>query len=221
MPKSEWATARQTYQLADDAPNTVWRYNDISLSKFDRLANIGQNYQYFRITRVVMKFKPYQDTFAPLPSTSSPSTLPYFYWLINKGDNLDVSSFDNLRDAGAKPIRFDDKTITVAWKPAVHQFVANDTTGTIVPNYGSSKVSPWLSTNDLAGTNSPVWKASSVEHYGLLYGVEQAIVGAGTSTGFGVEVTVHCQFKKPLNSPGPTSTNVPSMNKSTERKVHM
>lgn len=215
--QTEFASARQTLQLTDDNVNLVYRYNDITLAGFDRLANIGACYQYFRFTKVVMKFKPYVDTFQQTPT--APSTVPYFHWLINKGDNLDVSTFDSLRDAGAKPIRFDDKTVTISWKPSVHQFIANaDSAGAVTPNYGMSRVTPWLSTNDLAGTNTPTWKASAVEHYGLLYGVDQAIVAPGSSTGFGVEVTVYAQFKKPLNNPGAAAMAGPALAKHTVRK---
>lgn len=202
----EFASAKQTVALKPDAMNVIWSYNDVSLAAFDRLTNIGKNYQYFRLTKVEMRFLPLTDTF--IQNATATNTVPYLHWLINKGDNLDVADFGALRDAGAKPIRFDDKSITVKFRPAVHQFVADkDSTGVILPNYSMYKLAPWLATNQNAGTNNPVtWAPSTVEHYGILYGVEQDITMAGSGIPFNVEVTVHAQFKKPLNSPGSTIT---------------
>lgn len=199
---TEWASARQTLQLAPDAFGTIWRLGDgMNLAAFDRLALIGQAYQYFRFTKIQVRFLPTIDTF--VQNATSSNTVPYLHWLINKGDSLDTNDFNALRDAGAKPIRFDDKTITVSYKPAVYQFVADNTAGVINPNYSMSKTSPWLATNQNAGTPAPVtWKASDVDHYGLIYGVEQDITPAGAGIPYNVEVTIYAQFKKPLNMPG-------------------
>lgn len=216
----EYASAKQTIQLSDDEMNVVFRYDTLRLSVLDRLAAIAANYQYFRFTKVEMKFKPYSDTYIPgqvsLPATPS---IPYFYWLINRGDLVDVNSFNALRDAGAKPIRFDEKTVTVSWKPSV--LLLNQTSSAVPSTaYNLHRVSPWLSTNDKAGTNSPVWAANTTAHHGLLYGVEQDVT-ASQQYYYGVELTVHAEFKKPLNMPGGDRLEdmAPAVTKETIAKV--
>lgn len=200
----EFASAKQTLQLPDDKSGTVYRFDNIALSAFDRMSQIAKAYQYYRITKVEVKFKPFADTYAPNNGVSS---VPYLYWLIDKGVNLQLNSFNALRDAGARPIRFDDKTITVRWKPSVHLMTADVSGATIYPTYGLQKTSPWLSTNQNGGQASTTWLPSEVEHYGMLYGV-QVDSGLVNEQFFGTEITVHFQFKKPLNSPGGESKSI-------------
>lgn len=198
----EFATASQTIELPDDQTRQVYTLGGIRLSDFDRLSLIAQAYQYFRITHVEMKFRPFYDTFAN-SGVPTDQTVPYLYWLINKAQNNTLASFNALQDAGAKPIRFDEKTITVRWKPAVLQYVRDVSTAPAnIPNFTMSRTSPWLATAQAAGDTPPVqtWNANRVEHTGILYGVN-------TTTGlpavpYGVSIIVHAQFKKPLNQPG-------------------
>lgn len=205
-PRQEFATARQTLQLPDDDMNTVYTLDQIRLAQFDRMTAIARNYQYFRITKVEMKFKPFSDTFAPgTGGTVVNQSVPYLYTLINKGNVLNTSSFNALRDAGAKPRRFDDKTLRVSWKPAVLlgiQDYSSVITPTSVTVFNMKKVSPWLATNLNAGQRSATWAASTVDHVGILYGVEQDLAGSTGQQPYGVEITAYFEFKGPLNAPG-------------------
>lgn len=194
---SEFAGAKQTISLEDDQLNTPYELSDINLSQFDRLTNIAKNYQYFRLTKVHMKFKPAQDTFV-----ANGERVPYFYYVINKAENLNIFAgalgFNQMRDAGARAIRFDDKTINVAWKPRVPQLTAADSTATPTISYAmASRVSPWLPTNGAANQDPLGWVASTVPHKGILYGVEANALMADRT--YNVEITVEAQFKKPLS----------------------
>lgn len=202
----EFATARQTLQLPDDDGNTVYTLDQIRLAQFDRMQAIARNYQYFRITKVEMKFKPFADTFAPgTGGTAVNQSIPYLYTLINKGNVLNTASFNALRDAGAKPRRFDEKTMSVSWKPAVlvgTQDYSNVVTPLSSTTFAQKKVSPWLATNANAGLRSATWAPSVVDHCGILYGVEQDLAGSTGQIAFGVEITAYFEFKAPLNAPG-------------------
>lgn len=206
----EWAEAKQTLQLADDPMNIILQLNQIRLSQFDRLVNIAKNYQFFRFTRVEMRFKPYSDTYIPgaAPGSGGAITpsIPYFYHLIDKGDTLEIADFNSLRDAGCKPVRFDEKTVTVAWKPTVllmtQDYQNQNPPATSVPKPALTRTSPWLSTSANAGERGGPWFPSDIDHTGILYGCEQNKTVPGIAYSYGVEVTVHCQFKKPLNAPG-------------------
>jgi len=206
-PTTEFASAKQTIALSQDQMNTVFRADDFNLAQFDRMVNIAKCYQYFRMTKVEMKFQPLQDTYVD----SGAQSVPYLYYLITKGDNLDAGTFNKLRDAGAKPIRFDDKTINVNWRPAVLRgVIGEDTTLPVNPTvigWSETKVSPWLSTAFQPASQALVWTPSAVPHKGILYGVEQ---DNSTSTKYySVSVTAHFQFKKPQTF-STTGVDIPS-----------
>lgn len=198
----EFASAKQTVALSNDPAGAIFRLDDVSLSAFDRLSQIARAYQYFRITKIEMKFKPFEDTFVNTSGTGSTGSVPYFHYLVMKSDTLNsiTNGFNGLRDAGAKPIRFDDKTVTVKWRPTVAQGVALSEPN-ITTSYASYRTSPWLSTN--ANVMIPggitTWAPSTVPHLGLLYGVEQDLLNPIAVLQYGVDITVYCQFKKPLN----------------------
>lgn len=197
----EWASASQTLELPDDQTRQVYSLGGIRLSDFDRLSMIARAYQYFRITHVEVKFRPFFDTYSSTGAAGA-QTVPYLYWLINKSQNNRLASFNALQDAGAKPIRFDDKTITVRWKPAVLQYIRDvNTEPANIPNWTMSKVSPWLATSQVAGDSpsTQTFVPNSVEHTGILYGVNTTTGLAAAA--YGITISVHCQFKKPLNQP--------------------
>lgn len=179
-----------------DMINLVYHLNDVNLSQFDRLTTLGRCYQFFRFTKIEVRFKPFSDTFIQQNNAS----VPNLYYVINKSDTLDCGTFNQLKDAGAKARRFDDKTIVVAWKPAVANGVINEQTATgILPTavaWASYRTSPWLSTDASPADGTVAWNPSTVPHKGLLYGVEQDITASAYS--FGIELTVHAEFKKPL-----------------------
>lgn len=220
---SEFASASQTLQLEDDQMNQVWKLDNINLAQFDRLVQIAQAYQFYRITKVHYKLTPYADTYqtSGFDGAGNPephSSVPYAYYLINKGESLVSTTFDSLRDAGSKPIRFDDKTVNINWTPAINMLTQADTA--TVPNYNFqlTRQSPWLTTNAAAGQSASTWSPSTVPHMGLLYGVQQDyVVGpTGYNNKYGCELTIHVQFKKPLNNPG--KTGQPALVKEVVRK---
>lgn len=197
--------------MADDFVGQLWSLDTINLSQFDRMAAIGRAFRWFRINKVEVRFKPYADTYAAYGSQS----VPYLYTLVDTGDVMNLNSFNAIRDAGAKPRRFDDKTCLVSYKPRVLMFGGKQTqsgdpvTTSITPVYNSSKQSPWLPTNVNAGLNATTWAPNTTSHLGLIYGVEQDTTGAGVRQAYGVELTVYFEFKGPLNAPGTQSETVP------------
>lgn len=196
----EFASAKQTLQLGDDPGGAMFRLDDVNLSQFDRLSALARCYQYFRITKIEYRLKPYADTFLST-AIQATGSVPYLYYLIMKSDTLNsaVNGFNGLRDAGAKPIRFDEKTKVITWRPTVAQGVSlsesNNTT-----SYASFRTSPWLSTNKnvMLPGGVTTWAPSEVPHLGLIYGVEQNQVNPVAVLTYGTEITVHMEFKKPL-----------------------
>lgn len=197
--RGEFASATQTISLPNDLINTVYALDDVNLSQFDRLTNIAQSYQFFRLTKIELKFKPFQDTFV-----ANGEQVPYLHYLIDSGEVLrplaGAAGFNQLRDSGARPIRFDDKTITVRWAPRVSPMVAGSSDA--LPNvaYMASRKASWLPTNNAANENPLGWVASQVPHKGIYYGVEGSSPLMDTRE-YNVEITVHAQFRKPLFVP--------------------
>lgn len=212
LANSEFASAKQTVLLENDQVNQVYQLDNVNLSQFDRMCQIAEAYQYYRITKIEMKFKPFSDTYLP-----GANSIPVFMWLIDRAENFNLllNDFQVLRSAGAKPIRFDEKHVNIAWKPTVLQTIPNDSANPPFTNtFSVSKLSPWLPTNRLAGGSAPgaPWQASVVPHRGIYYGVQQDLVAAAYQ--YGVEITVHMQFKKPnVERPAPGEGAQPAVPK--------
>lgn len=193
MMNSEFASLKQTIALSNDNFNTIYKLEDISLSAFDRATAVARAYQYFRMTKVEVQFKPFVDTF----TNSTTQSVPYLYYLVMKNDNEDITTFNAMRDAGCKPVRFDDRTKVISWKPGVqNQVIGEDALGVpTVTAWAETKTSPWLATSYQPATDSISWSPSKVPHKGLLYGVQEDF---STVTQFyEVTITAHFQFKKP------------------------
>jgi len=193
---AERASLKQTISLPNDAMNTLFRLDDVNLSQFDRAVQVARAYQYYRIKKIHLAFKPHMDTF----TNGAAQSVPYLYYLIMKGDTLDTGSFNSLRDAGAKPIRFDERTINVSWAPYVQNAViGGDSTIPGPPPFtvfGSQRRSPWLATSLLPTEQQLVWSPSTVPHKGILYGVQE---DASTITQYyEVSITVEFEFKKKI-----------------------
>lgn len=197
---SEHAACKVTHDLGYDSMGVVYKFSEFSLVGWLRAAEIAQFYQFYRINRIDMKFIPVADTYI----AGNPGELPNLYYIIDKSDafpyNGDITTLQNM---GAKPIRFDDKTITKSFKPAV-TWKALDENGTAT-NFGMTKVSPWLSTNNNNTSDTQPWSPSSVDHHGIVYSVQGGVAGAN----YRVEVTAHFEFKKPLYPlPAPGAVSV-------------
>lgn len=207
---AEWASCTESVDLTNitglpylmngnpATPGAVYGLNGTQLSQFiQRAVPIAKAYQHYRIKRIQLEFKPQYDTFLPDVGAAGTGVLvPNFFYMINKSGSIPANvSAANLRAMGAKPIRFDEKTIKVAWRPSVLQENAG-----VLGDIGSGyKVSPWLSTN--ANANAPgAWQPSSVNHLGIYWQVERpGTLPAGMAElSYSIQITVEFQFKKPL-----------------------
>lgn len=204
----EWASCTESvdltnitglaYQMNGPGGGAVYGLNGTQLSQFiQRAVPIAKAYQHYRIKTIKLEFKPQYDTFLPdVGAAGTGFLVPNFFYMINKSGSIPSTvSAANMRAMGAKPIRFDEKTITVAWRPSVLQENAG-VNGDIGSGY---KISPWLSTN--ANANSPgAWQPSSVNHLGIYWQVERpGTLPAGVAElSYSIQITVEFQFKKPL-----------------------
>lgn len=177
--------------------NTMYNLRNIALNQFRRAVSIANGYQHYRIKKVTLEFKPSFDTFAPAAGAGT-LQVPYLIYMIDKAGSIPtLVGTDDLRQMGAKPIRFDDKTIKVSWRPSV----LSENFGQIAPlgSQSSYRISPWLSTNGNA-LNPGSFVPSGIDHLGIFFKVDRAGVLPADVAEYTYDVQITCefQFKKPL-----------------------
>lgn len=188
---SDWASLSENGITQTLPTNTMVQKNDFTLAGSPRASGVATAYQHYRIKKITMKFRASYDTYA----VGGATTVPHLYYMINKSGSIPTTTtIGALKSMGAKPIRLDDKTITVQWRPSI----LNKSMDMSAPGQEVStqyRISPWLSTNNNAVAPG-VFNPSGVDHLGIFFYVES--IGAQTS--YTVETTIEYQFKKPLNT---------------------
>lgn len=188
-------------------PNaSVYAFRNFSLAgASSRVIQVAQAYQFYRIKRITWELRPAYDTFQAA-SSGTPTSVPHLYWTIDKEAVFTGNtSLQTLKGAGCKPIRLDDKLIRKSFKPAVLQLVSEQPASEALTSgvVGTKKISPWLPTNANAyvQTTPPEnWVASSVDHLGILFAVDQdAGINSSSAPVAYVSFKVEFEFKKPLD----------------------
>lgn len=173
--------------------NTPYRISVGGISG-DRARAVCEQFALYRIAKVVYKYKPNFDTYLSNPGFiggAGPVTVPNLYWKMNRfADNPPAWNVQDLRDMGAKPFRFDDKPITVAYKPNI--LTAIESGGS---DSGQIKMTPWLNTDQSSETAA--FAPSTTEHYGHFYWVDCAVNGSGDTPVGTLDVTIYYEFKNP------------------------
>lgn len=170
------------------APNAMYQIRNFTLDQFPACVNVARSYQFYKIKRVSFKFIPLADTF----TAGGGQSVPNMYYMIDRSGSIPANvTLDGLKAMGAKPLRFDDKTIVRGFAPSV---LTVDTAAPGVFQSSQYKISPWLSTNSNA-LNAGPWNPSTIDHMGIFWYVQQEI---GNNAGYRVEITIEFQFKKPL-----------------------
>lgn len=183
------ATATETLTIGFLA-NTWTSFNDINLSQFTRAASIASDYQKYRIKSLSFSVRPYADTY---PASGTP-TIPYMYKMLDKSGTLpNTGTLALMKNLGAKPIRFDDKTIKVSYRPTV--LVDAQASGAAPSSTVNARIasSPWLSTSSAPDTNT--WAASTIPHYGLIMYLDA--YGLAENPLVQVDVVAQFEFKMP------------------------
>lgn len=188
----ERASCSEVLTLQNGVANTMYANRAFQLADFPRASAIASNYASFKIAKITMRWKPLADAFGP---TGVGGGVPYHYHQLDKSGAIPLATtLENLKQMGAKPKRFDDKTITVSWKPAV--LTADLTLAGIGSVAGAQyKLSPTLSTNANAGNPTVAWAPSVVDHLGIFWYVDQF---NGTGNQYQVEVEAQFYFMRPL-----------------------
>lgn len=166
--------------------------------KVTRAAIVAQAFGLYRIADVQFKLTPRFDTYSSglAPGGDAPVEVPKVYWKVNRyGDSpLGFTEADMLSLA-CKPIRLDDKTVTIQYKPNILLASAGATAFANQGGGGQIKMTPWLSTDDEPDNNG--FALSTTTHYGHMMFVECAAGGDGTPIVCEMSCRVVYEFKNP------------------------
>jgi len=185
----EKASLTEVLQSLEKQSNTNYGVYNVSLSSLNRAQNVAKGYQYFRIKRVKIVFKPQMDTF-----TAGGVTVPYLYYMIDRTQQFKGAfTLEMLKASGAKARRLDDKSVTLSWTPSVLTETYDDTP--LATTAAQYKMSPWLPCKEI--NNIAVWNASTVDHHGICWRVETL----GGNIGYSIDRIVEIEFKKPYVPP--------------------
>lgn len=176
--------------------NVMYGPSVVNLSGYARASAIAANYQQYRITGVTFRFTPRFDTFPATTNIATAISVPYLYYMIDKqGSIRKTVTLPQLQQMGAKPHRFDDKTLTVKYRPGVSLVsAAADTTQNI---NGVVKISPWINTRGNVDSVDPP-DVSDVDHFGLWWILDAKGLPGDANYQYDLDVQVDFQFRKPL-----------------------
>lgn len=163
-----------------------------------RAAIMAPAFGLYRIASVVWKITPKYDTYTPnlVPIGDAPVEVPNLYYKLNRYGDAPVGfTYEDLQSLGAKPIRLDDKTLTIKYRPNI--LLANVGGNAVAQGGGSGqvKMTPWLSTDTQADNDA--FALSTTEHYGHMMFIECAAAGDGTPVICELSCQVVYEFKSP------------------------
>jgi len=152
----------------------------------------------YRVAQIEYKIKPKFDTYiaGQVPVGDQPVEVPVMYWKMNRyGDAPIGFTATELQSLGAKPVRLDDKTLTIKYKPNILLANAGPAAAAQAGGSGQVKMTPWLSTDTEADDNN--FALSTTQHYGHMMFIECAAAGDGTPLICEVVARVVYEFKNP------------------------
>lgn len=192
----------ETFDLPDVQINTPYEYVLNGISPNTRAAQVAPNFGLYRIAKAIITYKPHYDTYTPgivnsIPGNNYITTVPQLYWkMIRYGDAPAVFDDDYLKEMGARANRFDDKPVTVAYRPNILLADAGAAAQGLNGGSGQLKMTPWLSTDSEPGNGA--FALSTTVHYGHILYVAANLVN-NTSKPFvgSAELKIIYEFKNP------------------------
>lgn len=186
----------ETNQSYDFVVNGIIPYSQPGQKS--RAALTAEAFGMYRIAQVEYKITPKFDTYsaALVPGGDSPTEVPKLFWKINRyGDDIVGFNMQNMQSLGCKPIRLDDNTVTIKYKPNILLSNTGDAAQGLGGGSGNIKMTPWLNTNrDPDALN---WTPSTTEHVGHLMYIEAGTTGDGVGPVCEITCRVVYEFKNP------------------------
>jgi len=187
---AEYASLSCVRSLADANTNTMYSLTNFQLADFPRAVAVARAYQHFRMKSIKLTFKPQYDTYAG--ALGAGLTKPALYYMIDKSASIPIgTTLEALKNMGARPRNFDEKPISITWRPSVLQ-TSQSLIGDVASSY---KISPWLITSSTP--DSAVWNPSRIQHNGIFWWMS-TLGSAPPTVSYFMEVEIQFEFKKPL-----------------------
>jgi len=188
-PTGSFASRQETKTLSLNVGQS-YDFNSLNINDFVVCPQIAEFYQYYRITSVQLRFKPSFDTYVAGGSAGT-GVLPYLYFLYDKSGSIGLPTVPQFLEMGAKPTRFDDKTIIRKWKPSVRSASAD-----AIALTSQFKTSPWIPTYSDNGL-----VLNDVPHLGACWVITKS--SPSDASKYDVDITITMQFRKPRVAPPP------------------
>lgn len=163
-----------------------------------RASLVAEAFGLYRIAQVEYKITPKFDTYsaALIPSGDAPVEVPKLFWRLNRfGDDTVGFNMANMLALGVKPIRLDDKTITIKYKPNILLAAAGLANAPLNGGSGNIKMTPWLNTGRT--TDDTTFALSTQEHVGHQMYIEASTTGDGVGPVCEIQLRVVYEFKNP------------------------
>lgn len=200
---SEYASLSETRSFVSTGPggntiNQLMSLMNIQLTDFTRAPLVAKAYQHYRIKYVKVTFKSPFDTFPQSSGGNSAYRKPYLYHMIDKAGAIPTNiTLEGLKQMGAKPRAFDERQLSVGWRPSVMRDAMTAGGGVPTSQGSEYKISPWLNTSSTT-VGSP-WNPSSVDHLGLYWYLEAQADGVDPPAfTYLIDIEAQFEFKKPL-----------------------
>lgn len=211
--KRQLTSVRNYAKVVEDLPGeialntgSVYSIKNFQLNSCARAAAVAQGFQHYRISKVELFVKPNQDTYSADTTAIGPTSgggfgIPYMYYKVDRMASFPpTGNLGTLKRMGTKPLRIDDKVIPIRFKPNVIVGATDNPpggTGLVSELSAFARVSPWLTTNANSGSATSGWAASSVDHYGIVFGADAQRQPSSYPCA-SVQIRLTFEFKDPL-----------------------
>lgn len=163
-----------------------------------RASMVAPAYGLYRIAQVEFKITPTADTYTPdlAPIGDAAVEVPKLYWKMNRYGDAPVGFGEaDMLSLSSKPLRLDDKTLTIKYKPNILLANVGQPAQADAGGSGQVKITPWLSTDSKVDNGQ--FALSTTTHYGHLMFIECAAAGDGTPRVAEIQCRVVYEFKNP------------------------
>jgi len=200
---NNYAKLTETITYEDINPNTMYSCL-ATLADTTRALLIAQEFQFYRITAVEWKYKPYFNTFQDsIGGSASNPSMPQFYMIMSRNGVFPAYDLLSIKSEGARARQF-NKDLVVKYKPnTTYQTAISGTDGTSVAIAPAIAMNRWLPCNQaLAISATSNW--SQIPYYGHQFYIDQAVPTQAANATIGtLELSLVIEFKNPGLPPPP------------------
>lgn len=188
-----YAMITESYEIGDVVANASYSAV-ITIAAFQRAVAMARLFKFYRLAKVVFDYNPDANTYQAGGSTTE--TIPFMYYNMNRDGAFNADqSLDQLKAAGARPIKF-TKKIVIAYKPnlvQLNQIILTPNTNNYYNGNNTPVYDKWISTvglqNAAGGNKGTVDNPPSIAGPSILPSVVNVVPYQGHNFYFEQSVT--------------------------------